>query len=82
MQEAKALSDEDWKVRLTEDEYAILRCQGTERAHSHPFAQPGNFDGYFCCKGCSLALFEGVRQFESYCGWPSFDDELPVFSFI
>jgi methionine-R-sulfoxide reductase len=65
------LKDEEWKSRLTEEQYRILRVKGTER----PFCSPLNDvkeKGAFHCVGCELELFKTDAKFQSGTGWPSF----------
>lgn len=66
-----ALSEEDWKARLTDAQFYILRKEGTER----PFTSPLNDEkrkGVFHCAGCDLALFDSDMKYDSGTGWPSF----------
>lgn len=70
------LKDEEWKKRLTEQQYDILRHEGTER----PFTSPLNDEkreGVFACAGCKLELFPSRFKYNSGTGWPSFFDVLP-----
>lgn len=65
------LSEEEWKKRLTPDQYDVLRREGTER----PFTSPLNKeygDGTYVCAGCDLPLFTSKTKFDSGTGWPSF----------
>jgi peptide-methionine (R)-S-oxide reductase len=65
------LSDEQWKKRLTQEQYEILRRHGTERAGSGCFVgthEPGTY----VCAGCGNPLFRSGEKFESGTGWPSF----------
>ena len=74
-EEAAKLSDEEWKKRLTPEQYAILRKAGTERSYGKVYkefkAQGG---GTYYCGGCNTELFSSKEKFDSQCGWPSFYD--------
>lgn len=64
-------SQEQWKKQLTQEEYYVLREEGTERAGSGDLLK--NHDrGVFTCRGCGLPLFSSATKFESGTGWPSF----------
>jgi peptide-methionine (R)-S-oxide reductase len=65
------LSDAEWKKRLTPDQYAVLRKEGTERPGSSPLNQEKR-KGRFHCAGCDLPLFTSETKYESGTGWPSF----------
>lgn len=67
----KNLSKSDWQARLTEQEFYVLRKEGTER----PWTSPLNDEkrkGTFVCAGCQLPLFTSDQKFDSGTGWPSF----------
>jgi peptide-methionine (R)-S-oxide reductase len=70
------LSDADWKTRLTPDQYAVLRKEGTERPGSSPLNQEKR-KGRFHCAGCDLPLFTSETKYESGTGWPSFYAAIP-----
>ncbi|UZO79814.1 peptide-methionine (R)-S-oxide reductase MsrB [Aquimarina sp. ERC-38] len=66
------LSEKEWKEKLSEEEYRVLRQKGTER----PFTGKYNLhkeDGAYKCKACDSVLFDSTSKFDSGCGWPSFD---------
>jgi len=74
-EEAAKLTDEEWKKRLTPEQYRILRQAGTERSNGQIYkefkAQGG---GTYYCAGCNTELFSSKEKFDSHCGWPSFYD--------
>jgi peptide-methionine (R)-S-oxide reductase len=70
------LSDAEWKKKLTADQYAVLRQEGTERPGTSPLNQEKR-KGRFHCAGCDLPLFTSETKFESGTGWPSFYAAIP-----
>ena len=74
-EEAAKLTDEEWRKRLTPEQYRILRQAGTERSNGQVYkefkAQGG---GTYFCAGCNTELFSSKEKFDSHCGWPSFYD--------
>jgi peptide-methionine (R)-S-oxide reductase len=70
------LSDAEWKKRLTPEQYAVLREEGTERPGTSPLNHEKR-KGLFHCAGCDLPLFSSETKFESGTGWPSFYAALP-----
>ena len=74
--DALALSESEWKQRLTPEEYKVLREAGTEWARSSPLNAEKRA-GIYHCAGCDLALFSSATKFESGTGWPSFYAPLP-----
>jgi peptide-methionine (R)-S-oxide reductase len=71
-----ALSEAEWKRRLSPQAYQVLRQEATER----PFSSPLNNEkrkGRFVCAGCRLPLFSSEAKFDSGTGWPSFWQPLP-----
>jgi peptide-methionine (R)-S-oxide reductase len=64
-------SDEEWKKRLTPEQYYVLRNHGTERAGTSPLDKEHR-KGTFVCAGCDTPLFTSDTKFDSRTGWPSF----------
>jgi peptide-methionine (R)-S-oxide reductase len=65
------LADDEWRERLSPDQYRVLRQKGTDPAFSGRFTHPGP-DGKYRCAGCGAVLFGSDTQFDSGSGWPSF----------
>jgi peptide-methionine (R)-S-oxide reductase len=70
-----ALSDEEWRQRLTPAQYRVLRDHGTERAGSSPLDKQ-YAPGIYHCAGCGQPLFDAGAKFNSGTGWPSFTQPL------
>lgn len=69
------MEENNWKNKLTEEEYRVLREKGTEP----PFSGKYNThfeDGKYHCKACDALLFDSNSKFDSNCGWPSFDSSV------
>ena len=66
-------SDAEWREILTDEEYRILREQGTEPKFSGEYLGKGD-EGIYRCAGCGAELFDSETKFDSNSGWPSFYD--------
>ena len=66
-------TDEEWREVLTDEEYRILREQGTEPKFSGEHLGKDE-DGTYRCAGCGATLFDSETKFDSNSGWPSFYD--------
>jgi peptide-methionine (R)-S-oxide reductase len=69
-------TDEEWRRRLTPQQYRNLRVHDTEPAGSNPLNDEHR-RGTFQCAGCDLPLFSSETKFDSGTGWPSFTAPLP-----
>lgn len=70
------MDQDDFKKKLSEEEYRVLRQGGTEAPFTGRAIEPGD-DGRYHCRACGAALFEKSAKFESGTGWPSFDQAMP-----
>jgi peptide-methionine (R)-S-oxide reductase len=66
-----AISDAEWKKKLSPQAYEVLRQHGTERAGSSPLDREKR-RGTFVCAGCDQPVFTSETKFDSGTGWPSF----------
>ncbi|MBN2049422.1 MAG: peptide-methionine (R)-S-oxide reductase MsrB [Spirochaetales bacterium] len=65
------LTEEQWKEKLTPEEYHVLRQKGTEQAFSGEYYYLKD-DGVYHCAACGNPLFASEAKYESGTGWPSF----------
>lgn len=70
------LSEQEWKEKLTPEEYHILREKGTERPFTGEYDKFYE-DGTYKCAGCGTELFSSSSKYDSGCGWPAFYEALP-----
>lgn len=62
--------------KLNPEEEQIILHKGTERPYTGEYLE-NKEAGTYICKRCNAPLYRSEDKFESHCGWPSFDDELP-----
>src|SRR6202048_3178911 len=73
MDEKVTLTDEEWRQRLTPEQYAVLRKASTERPFTGQYVHVDD-KGVYRCAGCDAELFSADTKFDSGTGWPSFTD--------
>lgn len=68
-------TDVEWKAKLSDLEYYVIRKAGTEPRYSSPFNK-NKEKGTYVCKACDTPLFMSNYKYDSGSGWPSFDREI------
>lgn len=66
-------NEEEWKKKLTPEQYRILREKGTEAPFTGQYYD-SHEKGMFKCAACGQELFSSDTKFDSGTGWPSFTD--------
>ncbi len=66
-------TDDEWKQKLTPEQYHILREKGTERPFTGKLLNEKG-TGDFVCAACGNVVFKSDTKFESGSGWPSFNN--------
>jgi peptide-methionine (R)-S-oxide reductase len=64
-------SDSEWREKLTEEEFQVARCSGTERAFTGRYWDE-KAAGTYHCICCDAPLFRSETKYDSGTGWPSF----------
>jgi len=67
----KKRSDEQWRARLTPEQFRVTRQGGTEPPHTGRYADTTRAGDYHCVC-CGQAIFRSDAKFDAGCGWPSF----------
>ena len=66
------LTDAEWRDRLTDEQFRVLRESGTEARFSGDYVDHHPNNGEYRCAACGESLFAVETKFESGCGWPAF----------
>ena len=77
MSDKKNFNDQDWKEKLTPEQYEICRNKGTAPPFSGKYLNTKSTGTYYCLC-CGNALFHSEKKFDSGTGWPSFWDPINV----
>ena len=71
MADKLTLTEDEWRAKLSPEQYTILRQKGTERAFTGKY-EKNKAGGMYQCAGCGLPLFASDAKYDSGSGWPSF----------
>ena len=71
MQSKLKKSEDQWRKKLTSEQFRILRQKGTEPPGTGKFLM-NKEQGFYVCAGCGAKLFSSDTKYESGTGWPSF----------
>jgi len=73
MTEKLNLTEAEWREKLGDEKYHILREAGTERAFTGEY-EKNKASGMYHCAGCGAPLFSSDTKYNSGSGWPSYTE--------
>lgn len=68
-------TEDEWRQRLSPEQYAVLRQSATEPAFTGVYTDTED-PGVYKCAGCGAALFSSATKYHSGSGWPSFTEPI------
>ena len=71
MEKKVVKTEEEWKEKLSPEQYSVCRMKGTERPFTGEYYRTKT-DGMYTCSCCGAELFDAGTKYDSGCGWPSF----------
>jgi peptide-methionine (R)-S-oxide reductase len=72
----KMPTEEEWRARLSPEQFRVLRQKGTERPGTGQYNKHFE-EGVYTCAACNTPLYKSTTKFDSGCGWPAFFDAIP-----